>query len=142
MWLRRSAKEIERIERRHRRRANRFNPLIPLAIAFPASAGLTLWVWAGWRSRHFWGDPVRFTEAALQFPLLFIICFIVMYGMRILVGRLDDTYRPTSICPSCHGISNVPAGDRCPCGGQFEPLRHWRWLRDDLKHFPELERNI
>lgn len=129
MWLRRSPREIQRVDRRHRRRVNRFSPLIPLAVALPAAAGWTLWVWLGWRSRHFWGDPVGFTEAASQFPVLFLICFLVMYTFRILSGRLDETYRPSSICPTCQSVSNVSPGERCPCGGEFEPLRHWRWMR-------------
>jgi hypothetical protein len=138
MWKRRTPKNIEAIERRNRRSQSRFNPIAPLLIALAATVFLVFMSWAGWRGKFIpWGDPIPLVDALLIFPSAFVMHFVLFYGLRLLGVRLSVPQTPLVICNRCHGIQTRTDEHLCSCGGEFEPLKHWRWFREDRKYVHE-----
>ncbi len=130
MWIRRSDTEIEQLKRRQR-----FSPFGALAIT-------TFVMFLAWFLLH---DPGPTNWSV--FAVVFLLCFAVLYISHVLVGRYllplpGPSYgAPTRlirnmISPLCRTIQLEGDSHTCQCGGQLEPLDHWRWVEDDKAQWP------
>jgi len=130
MWIRRSSTEIEQ-----RKRRQRFSPVGALGI----TTFIMLLVWL--LPRHSGSTHWK------AFALTFLTCFVLLYVSHVLVGRYliplpGPSYGPPTalilnmICPLCRTTQPDTDSHTCQCGGQLEPLDHWRWVEDDKAKGP------
>jgi hypothetical protein len=126
MWVRRDSAEFDKIDHRMQRR--KFSPVGPLLLTL-ALMLIEFVVRRGTLS------PFSFTPGA--FLLLFVVVFSLLYLSRVVLGYYQLfpsgfplSIKPTMICERCHTVQNDTESHMCNCGGQLEPIEHWRWQND------------
>jgi hypothetical protein len=129
MWIRKNADEIAQTERI--KRLKRFDPTVALLLALGFCFLLFVCTY---------GSAGAFSFDSRIFPVFFLFIFTSFYLSRAFFGK------PWVITPPMRNLPNVPILDRicvrcqkiqpdveahrCACGGELEPLDHWRWIED------------
>ncbi len=118
---------------RQNRRA-RFSPLLPLLIAALISGAYALATLSG--AQYFSPrPPTELSVAMSRFPYHLGFVFSAFYLVQLFRGGWP--FRPdarASICSRCHGsVYGPPESKFCPCSGDREPLRNWRWVPDEAQ---------
>jgi hypothetical protein len=125
MWVKRTSREIAELEERKRRQ--RFNPLGPALLAVFV---VSLVVVAG---RNF--PPSGRSLSRLPFFLVLVFGFFyisrALFGTYSVPARFGVPPREVGFCARCNEPETPIASGTCKCGGQLEPLDHWRWVEDE-----------
>jgi len=73
--------------------------------------------------------PMAASFAVGRIPFYFLTMFGIVYVSQMLFGpwsrRLDGE---PFLCTGCQLIEMKRTPTVCACGGQFEPLRYYRWV--------------
>jgi hypothetical protein len=121
MWIRKSNSEIAAEDRRRR-----FRPVAALCIAALTTALMFLVDIGGDEIRP--RPPMSPSFAVERIPFYFVAMFAIVYVSQVLFGpwsrRLDGE---PFLCTGCQLIEIKRTPTVCSCGGQFEPLRYYRW---------------
>ena len=135
MWVRRSEEELEheRLASESGRRAVGL-PLLAAVVLTVASVGLYSLGIRAWHrgavvvSAEGVSNPAALVVVAV---ILFVVSFLLFWRRQRATGQSAFAIQKGTICNQCHESSLEDVGERCSCGGVFEPLAHWEWVDEE-----------